>query len=276
MSEKPPLTILIGPQTRVALALNDVARDYRWQLADAGLASMPSRLASPLIRRSLDHRPLSERIHDFEVETANRPVFLSAVNFFGHPHDGLVKGEMFPDAERSFAGLKDIAPKARYIISIDTLPAFFLGTSSEPLETQVRRTPWEMLYELNWTDLVREFKAALPASELIVLTPEGACCRPKETLLQVFGSAADALPDHYGLLAASISETGRAVLTRISAEGDPSQETLGELYGSFALRPTAADTEQRLGIDKVTAALLKQRFEEDIVTLRKLPGTQVI
>lgn len=276
MTDLPPLTILLGPQTSVSLALNAIAREQRAVLANAGLAAWPSRLSAPLLRRCLDDRPPYERETEFATETAIRPAFMSAVNFFGPPQAGMMKGEMFPDAEKSLAGLSDIAPKARILIGIDTLPAFFLAAGSEPLEARVRRTSWEVLYDLSWADLVREIKAALPDSALIVLTPDGAGRYAEGTLRRLLGDAVDALPDRRALLRAAIADTGRAVLDRLVTEGDPPQETLAELYASFAVRPTPGNVQQRLAIDKVTAALLDQRFAEDVDAIQMLPGIEVI
>ena len=61
MEPVPPLTLLLGPQTTVSLALNDVAREFRHAFPGAGMTVVPSRIASPLIRRCLDDRPLAGR-----------------------------------------------------------------------------------------------------------------------------------------------------------------------------------------------------------------------
>ena len=276
MSDPAQLTLLLGPQTALSLGLNGIVRDQRWVLASAGLGAMPSRVASPLLRHCLNDRPAAERATEFSNETAKRPVFLSAVNFFGPPHAGMMKGEMFPNVEKSLAGLADIAPKARLIICIDTLPAFFLASRSQPLETRVSSAPWEALYELSWAELVRKFIAALPASELIVLTTSGAARKSRSTLHHLFGQAASALPDVHALLRAAISETGQAVLDRLISEGEPPEGTLAELYSSFALRPHLDEAQARLGIDKVTFELLELRFTEDLDAIHALPGVEVI
>ncbi len=276
MSEVPPLTILLGPVTSVSLALNTLARTNWRILRNAGVTVHTNRPASMLLRRHLGSEPAEARALGFQQETAKRPAFLSALNFFGPPQAGLIKGEMFPDAELALAGLVDIAPVARYVICIDTLPAFFLAAGSDALEARAHRTSWEALYALSWADLAREIKAALPASDLVVLTPDGTGRRSVGILKHLFGEAAVALPDAHALLRARVGETGQAVLDRLLAEGTPSPEMLDEFQASFAVRATRADLKDRLGLDKVTTALLEQRFLEDLDVLHGLPGTEVI
>ena len=54
MTDLPKLTILLGPQTRMAFALNAHIRENRPYLTGKGMTVLPSRLASPLVRRALD------------------------------------------------------------------------------------------------------------------------------------------------------------------------------------------------------------------------------
>ena len=51
---------------------------------------------------------------------------------------------------------------------------------------------------------------------------------------------------------------------------------LGELYASFAVRPDPLEIRTRLGIEKITATLLDQRFADDMDAIRSLPRTEVI
>lgn len=276
MSEVPELTILLGPVTGVSTSLNWLVRKYSGALEDAGLVAYASRFASPMLRRHLNEKPAEARALAFHEETAKRPAFLAALNFLGSPHTGLKAGEIFPNAEVSIAGLTAIAANARLVMTIDTLPAFFLAAGSDALETRVRRTRWEVLYELSWADLAREVKEAVPDCDLVVLTPDGAAVGGPHVLRQLFGNAADVFPDGYALLRAQLAETGQAVLDRLIKGGEPSTEMLDDLLRSFAIRPTKDDLNNRLGLDKVTATLLDQRFAEDVEAICALPGTQVI
>ena len=276
MSDLPPLTILLGPHTGLSLGLNTIVRTERAALVAAGLDAMPSRIASPMLRRCLNDRPAEERAAEFAKATANRPVFLSALNFFGPPQAGMLQREMFPNVEKSLAALAEIAPRARLVMCVDALPALFLAAGSEPLEARVLRTPWEVLYELSWAELAQEIKVALPDAELIVLTPESSGRNARTTLHRLFGTAAMTMSDPNALLRSVITETGHAVLDRLVAEGDASDAMLAELHASFARRPTQMECNQRLGIDKVTFALLEQRFAEDLAAIHALPGTRVL
>lgn len=276
MSDIPELTILLGPVTGVSTALNWLVRKYSGALADAGVVAYANRFASPILRRHLGDKPAEARALAFHEETAKRPALLSALNFLGSPHAGLKAGEIFPNAEVSIAGLTAIAPQARLVLSIDTLPAFFLAAASDPLEARVRRTRWEVLYELSWADLAREVKEAVPDCDLLVLTPDGAATGGPHVLRHLFGNAADVFPDGYALLRAQMGQTGHAVLDRLIKDGEPSSDVLEELQKSFAVRPTKDELQVRLGLDKVTATLLDQRFAEDVEAIRALPGTQVI
>ena len=71
-----------------------------------------------------------------------------------------------------------------------------------------------------------------------------------------------------------MTETGRAVLDRMTDA--PGQSLFEELYDSFADRPSLADMFARLGIEKITAALLDQRYTEDLDAIAALPRAEVI
>lgn len=277
MPDAAALTLIIGPQTDLALSLNAVVRTGRAALGRAGMTALPSRLASPLLRRTLDpSRPFAERASDFAEATRPRPAFLSAVNFLGPPQAGLHRGEIFPDAEGALAGLSELTGSARIVFLPDSLPAFLLASGSDVLEERVRRTSWETLYELSWADLAREVTAALPGCRLTILTPRGAAIHSAGALLHLFGAAAEALPDPQVLLRNAVDETGGAVLDRILAGGEPDEPTRAELYDSFARRPDPAVVAERLGIDRLTMTLLEQRFDEDLDAISALPGAEVI
>ena len=86
MSELPKLTLLIGPQTRLALSLNDLARTARAPLHRAGLTALPNRVGTPLMRRSLEPGSHVEAAGaDLEDLVAKGPVFVSAISLLGPP-----------------------------------------------------------------------------------------------------------------------------------------------------------------------------------------------
>lgn len=276
MTAPADLTILLGPQTTAGQALNTVIRENRHRLSDAGLSTFPARLATPLLRRAYDERPHDVRIKEFETSTQRRPAFLSAVNFLGPPHAGLAQSELFPDAELALAGLAEVAPKARLIMAIDPLPAFFLAAGSSALEARVQSTPWEILYELSWADLIRAVTDTLPEAKLLILTTRGVGETHGTVLQRLFGEYASHIAPPTGLLRYLITETGRAVLDRLEAQSAPDANTLEEIYASFALTAQPALVSEKLGIDKVTGLLLDQRFEEDLDAIRAMPRVEVI
>lgn len=275
MTDVPKLTILIGPQTRMAFALNAHIRENRPYLTGKGMTVLPSRLASPLVRRALDARPLDERKAEFDKATENRPAFLAAINLLGPPHAGLVRGELFPDAEVSLAGLDPIVGDARIVLAIEPLPAFFLAAPSDPLEDRVRKTSWEVLYELSWYELLAELVELLPEASFLVLTGARETLNVAELLRRLLGDESENVPLPHILLRHLISETGHAVLDRMVERGKPDPETLSDLYQSFVLRPTLQDLRERLGIDKTTSILMDQRFEEDLERIATLPRVEV-
>ena len=276
MTDLPKLTILLGPQTRMAFALNAHIRENRPYLTGKGMTVLPSRLASPLVRRALDGRPLDERKAEFDEAVKNQPAVLAAINLLGPPHAGLVKGELFPDAEVSLAGLDPIIGDARIVMAIEPLPAFFLAAPSDPLEDRVRRTPWEVLYELSWFELLSELVELLPVASFLVVTGARQSLDVAALSRRLLGDESERVPQPYILLRHLISETGHAVLDRMVERGTPDAETLTDLYQSFAVRPTLLDLRDRLGIDKTTAILLEQRFEEDLENIAKLPRVEVL
>ena len=270
------LTLLLGPQTRLALALNSLVRQQRAALMEGGLRALPARLAQPLVRRHLEPSdPLEIRREAFSEDIEGR-TFLSAVSFLGPPPLSLGERELMPEAEHWLAALGELSPRSHIILTIDSLPSFFMAAGSAPLERRVRATPWEVLYELSWSDLIDEILIALPDCKLSVLTPSLAIVRSPETLQLLFSDAAENLPDPYVLLRAMISETGHAVLDRILAQGKPTVTTLEELHDAFIEKASVEDITTRLGMDKLTQTLLNQRFEEDLDAIGRMSGIEVL
>ena len=277
MSDIDVMTLFLGPQTRLALTLNALVRGHRMALAGAGLNARPGRMATPHLRRNLDRDTSpSDRQARFREAVGEGPMFLSAVNFLGPTALGFHRREMFPETETLLAELPVLAAGARLVLSLDTLPAFFLAAGSEPLEERVRSAGWEPLYELSWADLVEEIAVAMPGSDILVLTPRGAAVRSPEVLARLFGDAASVLPAAWHLLEAAISETGRAVLAQRLAEVGQDDAALTELFDTFAERAAPDDLAARLGIDRVTGILLEQRFAEDLDRIRAMPRVEVI
>jgi hypothetical protein len=270
------LTLLLGPQTRLALAINSLVRQQRAALTQAGLRALPARLAQPLMRKNLDSSdPLDVRREAFSEDIEGR-TFLSAVSFLGPPPLSLGERELMPEAEHWLAALGELSPRAHIVLAIDRLPAFFMAAGSAPLERRVRATPWEVLYELSWSDLIDEILVALPDSKLSVLTPDLAAVRSPETLELLFGEAAGSLPDPYVLLRSMISETGHAVLDRVLTKGKPKVTTLEELHAAFDEKASPEEVRERLGMDNLTQTLLNQRFDEDLNAIGSMAGIEVL
>ncbi len=277
MPDLPNLTLIIGPQTGLALSLNALIRTLRAPLKRAGLTALPSRVASPLLRRCLDiHRPQGEREAEFTREVRPGPTLLSAVNFLGAPQSGLHKGEMFPGAEVALSGLGQLVGPARIVFCPDNLHNFFLATNSDVLEERVRRHDWATLYELSWADLAKEIIAAVPGCELLVLTPSGAAINSPQVLSRLLGPGARVVPDMFTLMKGAVSQTGVAVLDRMLEEREPDETMLADLYQSFAETRSVSEVEEKLGIDRLTMTLMQQRFDEDLAVIASLPSVEII
>ena len=94
------LTLIVGPQTKGALALNAYVRNHAAALLKQGVTARPLRAASPVLWRSTNpERPLEDRRADFLSEIDAQPTVLCALNFFGAPDAALKKGALYPDPE---------------------------------------------------------------------------------------------------------------------------------------------------------------------------------
>ena len=271
------LTLIVGPQTKGALALNAYVRNHAAALLKQGVTARPLRAASPVLWRSTNpERPLEDRRADFLSEIDAQPTVLCALNFFGAPDAALKKGALYPDPEETVAPLGQLAGACQVVLLVDSLPHLFLAPNAPRLETRVRATGWEALYDLTWLDMARAVTNLLPEARLTVLTPRGMALH-SEALLQRFFAPAGALPgDPHWLLRQAISETGRAVLDRLTKDAVPDVATLEELYTSFAEKPGLDEIETRLGIEKITVTLLENRLAEDLDAIAALPRTEVI
>lgn len=276
MADLPDVTVILGPQTRVAIALNAHLRENRHYLRMQGVTAVPSRLATPIVRRAIDERAEAERVEEFNAKATPRPIVLSAIGMFGQPQNGLANGELFPDAEVALANFAPFLKQGRVVFCIDALPAFFLAAGAPALEERVRQTAWEILYELSWHELLSEIVDLLPDASFVILTQEGFGKDPRKALELILGSAGEGVPHPHTMLRQMIDQTGHAVLDRMLARGLSDKDTLVEVYKSFVMRPTKDDLKDRLGMDKVTNILLEQRFAEDLVEISKLSRVQVI
>ncbi len=271
------LILILGPQSKGALQLNTFVRQAGGVLARHGVRALPTRVAAPLLRRSIDaERPYRERKANFDREVEPRPAVLSALNIFGPPEAALAKGGFFANVEPLLNPIGKIAGHSEVVLVIDSLPAFFLAPESERLEARVRATGWEVLYEMGWTDLARAINEKMKAARLLVLTPRGMALRSPEVLERLFGPDVLTVGDPFWLFRQAISETGHAVFDRLLQQGTPGPETIRELYESFAVRPGLDEIEERLGIEKITATLLEHRFQENLDAIAGLPRAEVI
>lgn len=271
------LTLILGPQTAGALHLNTFVRQAGGVLAKHGVRALPTRVASPLLRRCIDtDRPYRDRKAEFDREVDPRPAVLSALNMFGPPESALARGEFFPHAEPVLGPIGKIAGHCQVVLMVDTLPRLFLAPGLERLEARVRATGWEVLYELGWADLARAITDRMKAAHLLVLTPRGMALRSPEVLERLFGPDITTITDPNWLFRQAVSETGHAVLDRLLQTETPDAATLKDLYASFAVHPSPEDIDRRLGIEKITSDLLDQRFQEDMDAIAALPRTEVI
>ena len=118
---KSPVTLLLGPQTRLAKGLNDAIRMFWDFIAAAGVTAIPNGIAMNNIRAAAAEN-LSDRerratlVSDVSLND-RKPVFLSAINFLGAPTAAYREHKLFADAERRIdvagSGLSVLAEKNR-------------------------------------------------------------------------------------------------------------------------------------------------------------------
>lgn len=270
-------TLIVGPQTRGAFALNAYTRLHGSELAKQGVKALPLRAASPVLWRIADpDKPLDDRKAVFDEEIAPQKTVLCGLNYFGPPEAALKNGALFPDPAAALAPLAQVAAACRVVLLVDSLPRLFLAPNAARLETRAKATPWETLFELTWVDLARAITEALPQADLLVLTPGGMALNSESLLRRFFGADGDLPGDRFWFLRQAMTETGQAVLDRLRKEGGPDARTEAELYASFADYPTLQDIETRLGIEKITVTLLEQRLAEDLDVIAGLPRTEVM
>ncbi len=278
---KPHVTLLVGPQTRLARALNDIVRTRRRAIEKAGVLAVPNRVASRALRaasaESQDDNAWLAALEAALQLDDGRPVFLSAINFLGPPTAVYRGQELFPKAERIIAGhgspLADVV--SRIVLTVEPLHHFLLALKSPTLHHRVSVAPWETLYELSWSDLVSELSAAFPSSRVWVVTPDAAFVGADMMISEMFGAAATAI-DPKILQRSQLTPEGQAALAKAGAKARPSAETLESLIAAHRDAPDRAELKKRIGIDKLTATLLDQRFQEDLHNIEKLPRVRLL
>ena len=175
------LTLILGPQSTGALHLNTFVRHAGAKLAKLGLRALPTRSASPLLRRLMDsERPFRERRADFDRETVPRPAVLAALNVFGAPEAAYAKRAFFPKVDAVLGPVRKIAGPCTVVLGVEPLHHLFLASGSDRLEARVRAAGWEELYELGWADLARSVSDNMEGCRILVLTPRGMALRSRE------------------------------------------------------------------------------------------------
>ena len=180
--------------------------------------------------------------------------------------EGLVQAVDFGNNEAVISGVVYHFPIGAKIEITGTYGAF---TMLEP------GMKVEFIFEKH-DDSRREVIELLPGARLSVVTSDGAGADSTGLLESLLGDAAATLQQPFFFLRQLIAETGHAVLDRMIERGTPDAGTLSDLYTSFAVKPTLAEIRERLAIDKVTVALLEQRFQEDLEAIRELDAVEVV
>ena len=275
----PDLSILVGPYTRLTLAINAAIRTHRAAMAASGVVALPTRGASPLARAlALGPGTGEERWATFLEAlpaAAEKPVFLSALNFLGAPAAAISARDLFPGAEELFTGLAGaLTTPSRLVIGIEPLHCFFAASASDALAARVAKTGWEALYEISWADLVEEILNCFPGAETIVVTPESGMLRPGQLSETLFGLAGQAIPSR-AFQDAHLTTEGRAALSQIAPE-HASEPTLRELFERLGNVPEREVLASRFGIDRLTSTLLTQRFDEDVERLSAMEGVRLL
>ena len=273
----PDLTILIGPSTRLALAVNASIRARHAALGERGVTALPHRVASPLVRTlAVGEEPPDARRATFLAALKGRPrSVLPALTFLGAPRAAIARRELFPDMAAHCLGLSKVfeAPP-HLVLAVEPLDQFFASVGSEALARRVSATPWETLYEIAWADLAADILAAMPGVALSIVSPETALCRPEALARTLFGDAAEVI-DAEAWRAAHLAPEGQAALAQMDL-GQTSEATLLDLGRALGNGPDNAEVAEKFGIDGLTRTLLAQRFEEDLAAMSDLPGVRML
>ena len=278
---KSHVTLLVGPQTRLAIALNDAIRTHRAAIASAGVKAFPNRIATRALRAATVDDLTDDERREILVSTLllndDRPVFLSAINLLGAPTAAYRRQELFPSAERKITGPGSPISKIveRVVLTIEPLHHFLMSLKTPTLHERVAAAPWEALYELSWSDLVAEISEAFPTSQLMIVTPDAAFVGAKAMLSELLGAASIAVdPKH--LQRPHLTPDGQVAFDRICATQEPDAEKLERLFTACRTVPDQAELESQLGIDKLTSTLLDQRYREDLDLIEAMPRVRLL
>ncbi len=275
------VTLLVGPQTRLARSLNDAVRTRRTAIAAAGVTAIPNRIAMRALRAaSVEELDNDEKWASLASSLSlrnGRPVFLSAINLLGSPTAAYRRQVLFPNAERMLAGQSSAISTmvARIVVTIEPLHHFLLTLRSPTLHRRVADSSWEALYELGWSGLVSDLSAAFPSSRVLVVTPDAAFVGASTVLSELFGAAGAKIDPGY-LQLPLLTPTGQAALAKIRETREPAPDILEGLFAAFRDTPDPAELEARMGIDKLTSTLLDQRFHEDLNEIERLPNVRLL
>lgn len=278
MADAPRVTIHIGPQTALGRALNDCARLARKTPRTDGRLILPNRIANRMARHLLvSGDPLEDRQETFRasIENDGKPVYLSFLHALDAPQTAFQNKELYPDVEITLARLSALLGQAdmQIVVTLDALHRFFLAAASEPLDARLRVTPWDVLYELSWAELMEEIRHAFPMHDILVLTPKAAALQSSGLLTRFFGAQFTAKSDARMLLRLALSAEGQNRLDRLE---DVTETEAEGLLAAFPVEPDPGELRQRLGIDSVTADLLDQRFEADMDLIEDMRGVTVL
>ena len=279
MNEGAPVVLVAGPQTRLAMAINSVARGTR-ALAARGLNARPNRPVMSTLRdaaRADDDAVGQLRVIDRELGlSGGSRGLLTPVNLFGPPEHAFLRRAFYPDAERLLASVaRGIAlARPRLVVTVEPVHGFLFHLGRTDLDERLRTADWESVYDVNWAELIGVLMAAFPGSGLLVVTPEAGFVRARALCDLLFGPAADdEIADR--LRTPLLSLEGQAAYAALGADLRASAETLEALFAAHAARPGEAEMKARTGIDRLTAKLLEARFAEDLAAIEKLPGVEV-
>ena len=281
MLDPTALTLFIGPQTRLGHALNDCARFASKDSENQDVLILPNRVATRTIRHiMMSGAPLEDQKAEYEERFGNggHPVVLSMLHVLGGAQTAFQKGELFPDSEVTLARLSALVGgrDTRIVATLDTLHHFFLAADTGPLHERVRKSGWEVLYELKWSDLVQEVVAAFPSAQILVLTPKGAAMQSESLLMSFFGEPFVSAHDTLLLARLCLGDDGVRQLDRLLEEDALTPEALEHLIESMPFAHKDSEVHEKLGIDRVTMDLLQQEFLSDLDVIERMPGVRVL
>ncbi len=267
--KSPDLTLLLGPQTRLGRALNDIIRERRVELHAQGLVGYPSRVGDKAFRDFQSGNSRDDVLASLGIGHGT-PVLLAATKGLGAPANSFRRRELLPDAEACLALWADLMDgiELHVILTIDPLPTFFADMNHASANAAVAATPWDALYEVIWADLVSAVVDMLPDAQVTVLTERGAFVSAETVLPLVFGDAAAAVTAGQ-LRSAVFPIVGDAALPQGRAK-------LSALFETTSRRPGDAWLKSELAMDGVTADLLQDRFVEDLKVIAGISGVQLI